>query len=57
MFVIHLINTCSVFEYLNRISVDSYEIDTKTKGNAIIISHNDSRTIIPLANIAAIEVE
>lgn len=50
-----MIVPCSVFSYLSHISVDSYEIDTKTKGNCIIIQHNNEKVIIPLANIAAIE--
>lgn len=53
--IIHLIQTCSAFKYDFHLSVKSYEISSKLKGNAIILIYNERELTIPLSNIAAIE--
>lgn len=55
--IIHLDRTCETFNYKHEIHVKSYQSDSKTKANSIIITLNDREVIIPLANVLCIETE
>ena len=52
---IHLIKTCSAFDYKDTLIISNYKSDAKSKGNCIIVHLNGKDLIIPLSNIATIE--
>lgn len=60
MKTIHIIHTCSAFDYLQKIQVEQYRID-RTQGSrtglayAVITTLGGRVLCIPLSNIAAIE--
>ena len=53
--ILHLIKTCSAFDYKDRIEIKSYKIDKKFNNNVIIIELKDTELIIPINNIICIE--
>ena len=52
---LYLSNSCGAFDFKDNIIVNDYDPVTKVKGNAIIITFNKKRLIIPLSSIACIE--
>lgn len=54
--ILHLIHTCSALNYQYNITVPDYKADSKSKGSCIIVEYKDKNLIIPLSNIASIEL-
>ena len=53
--IIHLIHTCSAFDYLPKIEVKKAACNKKLYNLAIIVEYKKQKITIPLSNVAAIE--
>jgi hypothetical protein len=53
--IIHLINTCSAFDYLQKVEVKRVIVSRKLHNLAINVEYKEVKVLIPLSNIAAIE--